>query len=364
MSINTLFVEMNQLLQLVQEINSQSFLFLNDDDVEQIRERAHNPSIYKPSGARGSEQGVSDERQGILSAQLSKDGFCVVLKITMLAAGFVVGPHGSTIRTVCELNGSKSISWCQTYGDGQLEHPLDIRVCLIKGPAPAIYRTIQIIRAAVQRYQDLVLGKCDEKVVRAEQIIEGITFVYKPPPSKAMPESARIASRKSKKNRKNGNVNNNINSISKKGYSQEIPIPSTNYKSVLPPPSPYSYPIMHDTTSSDFESQGQVSPKYISQGYISPYNSMNSVNSAASVASFATAPLPIPSQAMYNSSPSSMYAPITSTQSAPFLGSIGNVPPTYVSMPPPSSPSVVYSQPIQYQYYDYPNNQVFHYYYY
>eukprot|EP01024_Parvocaulis_polyphysoides_P022309 TRINITY_DN20679_c0_g2_i6.p1 TRINITY_DN20679_c0_g2~~TRINITY_DN20679_c0_g2_i6.p1 ORF type:complete len:200 (-),score=21.29 TRINITY_DN20679_c0_g2_i6:60-659(-) len=195
---------MNQLVQLVQEINSNSFQYLNDNDVEQIRERAHNPAIYKPSGARNSDQGVSDDRQGILSAQLTNDGFCCVLKITMLAAGFVVGPHGSTIRTVCDMLGSKSISWCQTYGEGQLDAPLDVRVCLIKGPANAIYETILIIRAAVERYQDLVLGRCNEKVVRAEQIIEGVTFIYKPPPSKAMPESARIASRKNKKNRKIG----------------------------------------------------------------------------------------------------------------------------------------------------------------
>eukprot|EP01026_Neomeris_dumetosa_P044058 TRINITY_DN3701_c0_g1_i12.p1 TRINITY_DN3701_c0_g1~~TRINITY_DN3701_c0_g1_i12.p1 ORF type:complete len:319 (-),score=12.47 TRINITY_DN3701_c0_g1_i12:2306-3262(-) len=192
----------SQLQQLVHQINCDSFAYLHDSDVEEIRERAHNPSIYKPSGPRDSEEGVSDEKQGILSAQLTEDGLCCVLKITMLAAGFVVGPKGVSIRSLCDVTGAKSISWCSSYGKGQLEKPFAIRICLIKGSALAIHSTIIVICKAVARYQALVSGNYNDEAVRAEQFIDGVSFMYKPPPSKAMPQSARITARKHRKSKK------------------------------------------------------------------------------------------------------------------------------------------------------------------
>eukprot|EP01026_Neomeris_dumetosa_P044800 TRINITY_DN3797_c0_g2_i2.p1 TRINITY_DN3797_c0_g2~~TRINITY_DN3797_c0_g2_i2.p1 ORF type:complete len:387 (+),score=1.25 TRINITY_DN3797_c0_g2_i2:143-1303(+) len=193
---------MDQLLQLVDEINSKSFMYLNDNDLEEIRIRAHNSSMYKPSGPRDQSNGVSDDRQGILSAQLSQDGLCCVLKITTLAAGFVIGQHGMTIRSLCDLNGAKSISWSQTYGEDQIDPPLDIRVLLVKGTSNAILCTVHTICKAVQRYQDLVNGRLDARVVEADQMVDGVIFKYKPPPSTAMPGSARVASRKRSNNKR------------------------------------------------------------------------------------------------------------------------------------------------------------------
>eukprot|EP01024_Parvocaulis_polyphysoides_P040113 TRINITY_DN36454_c0_g1_i3.p1 TRINITY_DN36454_c0_g1~~TRINITY_DN36454_c0_g1_i3.p1 ORF type:complete len:313 (+),score=29.99 TRINITY_DN36454_c0_g1_i3:156-1094(+) len=305
----------HQLSSLVDSINANSFLFLNDQDVDQIRERAHNSSVYKPSGPRCSGEGVSDDRQGILSAQLSEDRFCCVLKITTLAAGFVVGRHGATIRTLCDKTGAKSISWCQTYGDGIVSSPLDIRVCLIKGTTEAIYGTVDIICKAVQRYQDLVNGRCDERVVQAEQVIEGISFIYKPPPTKAMPESARVASKKSKKSRKNANQ--------KKQLQQQVaPLQLTTFGQMM------------ESTNSDVAiAYPSSSPVQIAQ-----YDSQSSATTP-------TTPTQYSYYDPYNYYPTS--SPLTATISCPGL--------IQTPFPPTST----------YPSYDYPSSgQMVHYYYY
>jgi hypothetical protein len=60
---------------------------------------------------------VEDEDQGVLSAEPTATGGAR-LRVTLLAAGFVVGPSGSSVRQLSHATGAEVRSWNETWQDG------------------------------------------------------------------------------------------------------------------------------------------------------------------------------------------------------------------------------------------------------
>jgi len=66
---------------------------------------------------------VRDTIQGFTDAMLQKDG-SVELRMTQVVAGFVIGPQGTSIRSISNQTGAEIVSWT--------EHPVNRRVFEIK----------------------------------------------------------------------------------------------------------------------------------------------------------------------------------------------------------------------------------------
>lgn len=66
------------------------------------------------AGKRKEGEGVEDAEQGILDAMESPNGGAELL-ITLLAAGFIIGPSGSSVRAISTVSGSTISSWNETF---------------------------------------------------------------------------------------------------------------------------------------------------------------------------------------------------------------------------------------------------------
>lgn len=166
----------------------------------------------------------------------------VAIRITLLAAGFIIGPSGTTIRQLCATTGC-TISSATTPPDEICSRPTrtftiiafdddgshssddmntntntntdtnmrSIKSTTIDGIAmnkhktkkdttatatashQSMYKALSIICNAVDRYKELCEGSNVGKFVERIQPVDGIDFLYQPPPHHIMPQAARIA---------------------------------------------------------------------------------------------------------------------------------------------------------------------------
>eukprot|EP01023_Acetabularia_acetabulum_P017622 TRINITY_DN1882_c1_g1_i2.p1 TRINITY_DN1882_c1_g1~~TRINITY_DN1882_c1_g1_i2.p1 ORF type:complete len:205 (-),score=30.08 TRINITY_DN1882_c1_g1_i2:611-1225(-) len=137
----------------------------NNQDFDQIKRHAYNVSELRPSGPRQKDTGIEQTQQGIMHAQLATDG-SVVLKVTLLAAGFVVGGKGQNIQKVCERSRARSKSWFQ-----EVEGCGTLRVFYIEGRPQAVLHAVQIVIQAINRYKELIQGKYQDQVVSSGQTL-------------------------------------------------------------------------------------------------------------------------------------------------------------------------------------------------
>jgi polyribonucleotide nucleotidyltransferase len=76
----------------------------------------------------------------------------VIVKITLLAAGFVIGPSGKTIREIGKRSGAEIKSWtAQSGGASFSRRPL--RVFLIASSNDACRKVLEIMSDAVDYYK-------------------------------------------------------------------------------------------------------------------------------------------------------------------------------------------------------------------
>eukprot|EP01024_Parvocaulis_polyphysoides_P059132 TRINITY_DN6383_c0_g2_i1.p1 TRINITY_DN6383_c0_g2~~TRINITY_DN6383_c0_g2_i1.p1 ORF type:complete len:440 (+),score=65.01 TRINITY_DN6383_c0_g2_i1:338-1657(+) len=168
--------------------NMQFKYSFNDGVVRQNEQR-----VLAPSGPRRPGEGVEDEEQGIVFAEKSDQG-SVYVYITLLAAGFVIGPKGRSIHQICHTSGADVRSWSTNFTAGSKQPPRALRVFQIQGDKDSILEAVKIMVTAVDRYKELSEGKYEGQVVDKEQTILGIEFHYQPPPKHAVPIAARIKS--------------------------------------------------------------------------------------------------------------------------------------------------------------------------
>eukprot|EP00890_Picochlorum_soloecismus_P004423 jgi/Picsp_1/4982/NSC_02345-R1_protein len=142
-------------------------------------------SLDSVSGPRLPGQGCQTTCQEIASA-ICLDDRTVVLKITMLAAGFVIGPKGRSIRAIAE--SSNTLIESKTVGD--------YRQFLISGEPDDILTATKVVTEAVNAYKSLTEGDFEGTVVQPKILVCGIQFQYLPPPKHKMPNAASLSDKK------------------------------------------------------------------------------------------------------------------------------------------------------------------------
>jgi hypothetical protein len=142
-----------------------------------------------PSGPRRAGQGVEEEEQQVASIEVMQNGG-LKLRVTLLAAGFVIGSSGASIREIMRHTGSSIQSWTQHPEAGGYHRPC--RVFCIQGSAESVVAASNIIHEAVERYKELCEGKRRGEFVQRLQYIRGVEFSYQPPPKNVMPNAASV----------------------------------------------------------------------------------------------------------------------------------------------------------------------------
>ena len=121
-------------------------------------------------------------------AETSPNSRSVSLRITLLAAGFIIGPIGGCVREISRLSGASIRS--RTVPADHLCHR-DCREFVLEGPTDAsVAHAMSIIVDAVNRYKVLCEGKCAGQVVPRSQYVAGVEFYYQPPPRSVVPFAA------------------------------------------------------------------------------------------------------------------------------------------------------------------------------
>eukprot|EP01026_Neomeris_dumetosa_P053680 TRINITY_DN4798_c0_g1_i1.p1 TRINITY_DN4798_c0_g1~~TRINITY_DN4798_c0_g1_i1.p1 ORF type:complete len:361 (+),score=29.01 TRINITY_DN4798_c0_g1_i1:76-1158(+) len=141
----------------------------------------------QPSGKRMKDEGIDEQEQGIIFIEL-KNERCVVLYVTMLAAGFVIGISGVSIRQICSTTQAQIRS--ETIKPGRF--PRTTRFFEITGTQEQCLQALQKIKAGVQLYKKLTEGEMEGQRVNQIQYAEGISFVYQPPPYRSVPTAAQL----------------------------------------------------------------------------------------------------------------------------------------------------------------------------
>jgi hypothetical protein len=134
-------------------------------------------------GPRLPGQGCKALTQEIVSAICLNDE-AIVLRITMLAAGFVIGPKGSSIKAIAEKCGVAIKS--KTVQGGAF------REFTCSGNEENVVQAVEIIKEAVNTYKILTEGEYKGKCVQSTMVVHGITFDYCPPPKSKMPDAASV----------------------------------------------------------------------------------------------------------------------------------------------------------------------------
>ncbi|EFJ48158.1 hypothetical protein VOLCADRAFT_91222, partial [Volvox carteri f. nagariensis] len=160
-----------------------------------------DPKWVQPSGPRRPGEGVENEEQGIVSAEKTPQG--MILRITLLAAGFVIGPSGSSVREIMRVTGADIKSWTENRtaqqllaatpgggGGGGSRRPC--RMVVVDGEEAQVLQAVNVIVAAVDRYKDLCEGRYQGQAVARQQRVLGVDFCYQPPPRSVVPCAAAL----------------------------------------------------------------------------------------------------------------------------------------------------------------------------
>lgn len=117
------------------------------------------------------------------------DGFSlmcrtIVLRITILAAGFVIGPRGSSIKMISDR--------CNVDIESKTVRNGEVREFKCTGNHKDVVKAVQIMKEAVNTYKILTEGDYKGQCVQSTMVILGITFDYCPPPKSKMPHAASV----------------------------------------------------------------------------------------------------------------------------------------------------------------------------
>jgi hypothetical protein len=126
-------------------------------------------------------QGVEEQEQVVVSTETDENGG-VRVRVTLLAAGFVIGNAGASVREITQHTGASIRSWTQPaeYFFGGFARPT--RVFCVEGEPAAIAQATELIYAAVDRYRALCEMKKRGEFVQRSQKIKGVEFSFQPPP--------------------------------------------------------------------------------------------------------------------------------------------------------------------------------------
>ncbi|GBF94839.1 hypothetical protein Rsub_08011 [Raphidocelis subcapitata] len=146
-----------------------------------------------PSGPRLPGQGTEDEAQGILTAERLLGGRCgVMLRVTLLAAGFVIGPSGTSVREIEWRTGADVKSATAEPGRVAADRGRPARIFIITGEAASVAQALFVVSSAIDRYKELCEGDYKGYAVPRVQRVLGFEFSYQPPPKCTVPHAASL----------------------------------------------------------------------------------------------------------------------------------------------------------------------------
>lgn len=186
------------------------------EPVETVKKTAAEPARRGPSGPRKAGEGTEEEEQGVLSVHKIPGGG-VQLRVTLLAAGFVIGASGASVREIMQQTGACIQSWSEG-ANARVARPT--RVFRLQGPRKAVANAAGLIKDAVERYKELCEGKRRGEYVQRQQRIRGVEFAYQPPPRSAQPQAAALGTNRAP-SAKGATV------VSKVGLEAATPAPDT-----------------------------------------------------------------------------------------------------------------------------------------
>ena len=141
------------------------------------------PVVQGPSGPRMPGQGVEEQEQVVVSTETDENGG-VRVRVTLLAAGFVIGNAGASVREITQHTGASIRSWTQPaeYFFGGFARPT--RVFCVEGDPAAITEATELIYAAVDRYRALCEMKKRGEFVQRSQRLRALSFHFNRPRGK------------------------------------------------------------------------------------------------------------------------------------------------------------------------------------
>ena len=153
-------------------------------------EKARDNSKMLSLGATGKRPagiGTEDVQQEIVTAEKGENS--VLLRVTLLAAGFVVGPNGASIHQIEAVTGAHVYSFNRSK-DKEVVRPT--RQFHIEGPPHVIQHAVDIICHAIQLYKDLAEGNHRGMTVKRLHKLDNVLFRYEPPPRSKVPFAAQV----------------------------------------------------------------------------------------------------------------------------------------------------------------------------
>jgi hypothetical protein len=118
---------------------------------------------------------------------LSKTCSGARIRITLLAAGFIIGSKGDSVKALTRHTRANITSRTMP---ATLSCQRDCREFTIEGTQTAVTTAVSIMVDAVKRYKTLSEGHLKGRVVSRIQTIRGIQFHYQPPPKHVAPQAA------------------------------------------------------------------------------------------------------------------------------------------------------------------------------
>ena len=181
-----------------------------------------SPPGVGPSGPRQAGEGVAEEEQRVVDAEWLQEreppgGLpAAQLRVTLLAAGFVIGASGASVRELSQKTRTRIQSWTEKPtttrakyesggGSGNDRNRRGVsrnqettekgkrndvptnptRVFRVRGAPADVSLAAEIIREAVALYNALCEGKRRGEFVRRAQRVRDVDFSYQPPPKTA-----------------------------------------------------------------------------------------------------------------------------------------------------------------------------------
>ncbi|XP_073386017.1 uncharacterized protein [Physcomitrium patens] len=124
---------------------------------------------------------LPSEDHRVVSTDYQAAGTQALMRVTLLAAGFVIGARGISARLIGQVTGAIVQSWTESCRPDSIP----IRLFRIQGKKAVVQTAVSLIEQAVAKYKDLCECKRRGEFVQREHVINGVEFYYQPPPRKA-----------------------------------------------------------------------------------------------------------------------------------------------------------------------------------
>ncbi|KAG0562453.1 hypothetical protein KC19_9G147700 [Ceratodon purpureus] len=129
----------------------------------------------------GGQPMLPSEDHRVVSTDYQAAGTQALMRVTLLAAGFVIGARGISARLIGQVTGAIVQSWTESCRPDSIP----IRLFRIQGKKAVVQAAVALIEQAVAKYKDLCECKRRGEFVQREHVISGVEFYYQPPPRKA-----------------------------------------------------------------------------------------------------------------------------------------------------------------------------------